>query len=140
MFKKYFKEQKGLTLMEALIGISLFLVVFSAFLISCNMATRYIRETTQRLSAVYLCQEKIEEYKAKEYRDIPLEGEEETVTIDEGPKDSVDDDLTGERDVVISSWQDEGVTVGKIITVTVSWTTIGGDHKQELTTGMCDPY
>jgi len=150
MGKKYLKAQEGLSLIEALIAISLFLVVFTTFLIASTTANRYIRETTQRLSAIYLCQEKIEEYKAMDYRYVPVgtlprDGPEDVVIDELVDLDSEDDDLTGERVTFIEEeWDidgnDDDPEEGKIITVTVSWTTVSGTHQQELRTGRCNPY
>lgn len=136
-----FFNQKGLTLMEALIAISLFLMVFIAFLIASSMASRYIQDTTHRLAAIYLCQETIEEYKAIDYRDITGGTFTESgVIIDEGSDlSSSTDDLTGYRITDIENWFVDGVHIGKMITVTVSWTSISGDHQQQLKTGIANP-
>ena len=146
MTKREFKDKRGLTLLECVFAVTLFLIVFAGLLTTSNLANHWIKNSTIHLAAIYLCEEKIEEYKAMGYDSIPLGlaensyvVETDAVLLDEGPDlSSTGDDLTGSREVKTDVWMEEGTSIGKKIMVTVYWTSSTGAQSQTLVTGLVE--
>ncbi len=144
MFKRYFRDKKGLTLLECVFAIGLSLLIFISFFTAIILVNQWIRDSTHHLVSIYLCREKIEEYREMDYENIPLGSFSESVTIDEGSDlDSADDNLTGRRKTVIVGWDIDGDSIpneGKKITANVSWTNSRGQqHNQMLMIGIANP-
>lgn len=122
------KRKTGFTLIEVLVAMFITLVGFVGLFQMFSFGYFRLKSTKNHLSAVHCCQEKMEQILViPDYNAIVAlygSGVSESVTIDYGANPDpayVNDDLEGQRRVQLDDWIVESDTVGKEITVTVSW-------------------
>ncbi len=142
-FKSLFKPNSGVTLIESVVAIFLTLTAFAALFQMFSFGYLRVKGVKNRLSAIHLCQEKMESLLDLPYTSIALYSQtQEEVTIDYGADSSSDeDDLKGTRTVqTLEDWIVDEELVGKKVIITVAWKRNNKDLSETLITAVYDGH
>lgn len=139
--KRYpLSAKTGFTLVEVLMAMFIAMVGLVGLFQMFSFGYFRLKTTKNHLSAIHCCQDKMELILSLDYSTIVSlygPGVTESVTIDYGEDlSSEDDDLVGQREVQLTDWLVGLDTVGKEISVTVSWHYRGKDLSEAMVSAV----
>lgn len=121
-------NQKGVYLLELLVGILLFIIVIIVIFQSLIVSNNWLQDLSYRTSALALIQDKMEEILSDSYSQI-IEGNypEDYPVITFGDSEGGADDIVGTRTVTIIPFDHY-----KEITVNITWPEKGREESESL--------
>ncbi len=129
----FVKNNKGVTLIEAVIAILIAAITLTGFLQVCSMSAFILQSIKYRMRAVNIAQAEIEDLKAETYSDIVSGVYQTDIIIDEGPSSSSDDDIVGQLQTTIKNVTNAPLQ-GKKVIIEVSWELLGESKRDILET------
>ena len=132
------KNLKAFTLLEILIAFGILAVIVPLFLFSLPQASQADRISRAKTSAIYLAQEKLEEYLSYSYADIPI-------GMIEAKSALTEVEFSRFQREVSTIWVDEDYNQAdfdtglKKITVTIYWQENGRDYQEALNSLKVQP-
>ena len=131
------RDNRGITLMENVIGLVIAGIVFAGFLQVCNISSIMLQNVKFRVRAVNIAQAELEGIKSRHYESIVVSDytpyKSVNVVIDEGPTSDSGDDVMGEMRTVVRNAVNPP-TSGKKIYVQVTWTLFGSVRQETAET------